>query len=188
MKAIYLKTAGAIALTAAIAACVPSINVPLLPPEPTVPVAAPAPAPSRDPVPAIQEPRYENYLDAPQTPGTWRYQQSAAGPIAVFVAPDGNGEFLLSCNRRDAAIGFWRSGTSASPRAMRIRTETTARTFQVLQAEDTNPYLTVDVPANDTLLDAMAITKGRFAVEVEGQRTLYLPAWVEVTRVIEDCR
>ena len=38
------------------------------------------------------------------------------------------------------------------------------------------------------LLDAMAITRGRFAVEVEGEPGLYVPAWAEVTRVIEDCR
>ncbi|MGE5953581.1 MAG: hypothetical protein ACM308_08200 [Qipengyuania vulgaris] len=38
------------------------------------------------------------------------------------------------------------------------------------------------------LLDAMALTKGRFAVETPGLPTLYLPAWAEVTRVIEDCR
>ena len=45
-----------------------------------------------------------------------------------------------------------------------------------------------DLEPSDTLLDAMAITKGRFSVEVEGTDTLYLPAWVEVSRVIEDCR
>lgn len=71
---------------------------------------------------------------------------------------------------------------------MEITTETTKRSFQVAQAEDTNPYLTADLDPNDTLFDAMAITKGRFAVGVEGMRTLYLPAWVEISRVIEDCR
>ena len=41
---------------------------------------------------------------------------------------------------------------------------------------------------DDPLLDAMAITKGRFAVAAPGEPTLYLPAWAEVSRVIEDCR
>lgn len=44
------------------------------------------------------------------------------------------------------------------------------------------------LPANDPILDAMAFSKGRFAIETAGQQTLYLPSWPEVTRVIEDCR
>lgn len=44
------------------------------------------------------------------------------------------------------------------------------------------------VDADDPILDAMAITKGRFAIETPGLPTLYIPAWVEVSRVIEDCR
>jgi len=120
--------------------------------------------------------------------GTWRYQQGNASPIAVFVTPDGTGVFALSCDRSRGAIDIWRAGTSVVARAMRIRTETTERTLRVTQAEDTNPYLTTSLPANDRLLDAMAITKGRIAIEVEAQRTLYIPAWVEIGRVIEDCR
>jgi len=33
----------------------------------------------------------------------------------------------------------------------------------------------------------MALSKGRFAVETQGLETLYVPAWPEMTRVIEDC-
>ena len=40
----------------------------------------------------------------------------------------------------------------------------------------------------DPLLDAMAVTRGRFAVETTGLSTLYLPPWAEVTRAIESCR
>jgi hypothetical protein len=34
----------------------------------------------------------------------------------------------------------------------------------------------------------MALSKGRFAVEVDGEAPLYLPSYAEVSRVIEDCR
>jgi hypothetical protein len=34
----------------------------------------------------------------------------------------------------------------------------------------------------------MAYSRGRFAVEINGLPTLYLPSWAEVGRVIEDCR
>ena len=42
--------------------------------------------------------------------------------------------------------------------------------------------------ANMALLDAMAFSRGRFAIDVNGLPSLYLPAWPEVGRVIEDCR
>jgi hypothetical protein len=71
---------------------------------------------------------------------------------------------------------------------MEITTETTKRT---LTSEPIGPNINmnaVELDPRDPLLDAMAITKGRIAVGVEGERTLYLPAWVEISRVIEDCR
>ena len=48
--------------------------------------------------------------------------------------------------------------------------------------------LRTSLGARDPLLDQMAFSKGRFAVEVAGRTPLYLPSWPEVTRVIEDCR
>ncbi len=194
MKAIYLHAAGALALTFGVAACAPTI-VP--------PVATPAPAPvirptAVTPPPVVTPPAYDNWIDAPQTPGTWTYQVSAAGPLAVFAgtgsaAPGGasansRGDFILTCDRAASRIGFWRAGASAGPRAMIVRTETAARTLQAVPADAANPYLTVAISARDLLLDAMALSKGRFSVEVEGQQALYLPAWTEVSRVIEDCR
>ncbi len=127
-------------------------------------------------------------MDAPSTPGSWRYESSASGPLAVFIGSQGRGDFVLSCDPAGGPIRFWRAGASPAPRIMSIRTETATRSFQVVQAEDTNPYLTTSISGSDPLLDAMALSKGRFAVEVEGQTPLYLPAWAEVSRVIEDCR
>jgi len=48
--------------------------------------------------------------------------------------------------------------------------------------------VSVVLTARDPLLDAMAFSRGRFAVEVAGQPSLYVPSWTEVSRVIEDCR
>ena len=127
-------------------------------------------------------------MDAPATPGDWRYQIGADGPLAVFIGAGGKGDFVLTCDRTARRIELWRAGTSAGPVAMTIRTETATRSLAVVQAEDTNPYLTTSLAAADPLLDAMALSKGRFAVETEGLAPLYLPSWAEVTRVIEDCR
>jgi len=69
--------------------------------------------------------------------------------------------------------------------SMRVLTETTSR---VLDAAPDGGSVAAVLPARDPLLDAMAFSKGRFAVEVAGLPTLYLPSWIEVSRVIEDCR
>ncbi|MEL6878174.1 MAG: hypothetical protein AAGL68_08770 [Pseudomonadota bacterium] len=60
--------------------------------------------------------------------------------------------------------------------------------FDATGRDSGQPLVAAELDANDPLLDAMAITKGRIAVETAGMPTLYLPAWAEVTRVIEDCR
>lgn len=71
---------------------------------------------------------------------------------------------------------------------MSIKTETTERTLDAQPSPDGRPMLVGQIAASDPLLDAMAITKGRVSIGVEGMRTLYVPAWVEISRVIEDCR
>jgi hypothetical protein len=42
--------------------------------------------------------------------------------------------------------------------------------------------------ATDPLLDAIAFSRGRFAVEAPGLPTLILPTWPEPARVVEECR
>lgn len=42
--------------------------------------------------------------------------------------------------------------------------------------------------ARDPLLDAMAFSRGRFAIQSDGLPTLYVPSWPEIGRVLEDCR
>lgn len=182
MKAVLPALASALAL----AACVPAGQAPATPPAP-VSRPAPEPAPAARP-PLLQSPDVDNWMDAPATPGTWRYQINAGGALAVFIGSRGQGDFMMSCDTRGGLVRFWRAGTSPSPRIMTIRAETATRSFQVVQAKDTNPYLTTSIAGADPLLDAMALSKGRFAVEVQGLPPLFLPAWAEVTRVIEDCR
>jgi hypothetical protein len=40
----------------------------------------------------------------------------------------------------------------------------------------------------ETILDAIAYSRGRFAIEVNGIRPMAIPNWAEIGRVIEDCR
>ena len=48
--------------------------------------------------------------------------------------------------------------------------------------------VTAELPARDPALDAIAFSRGRFALETAGLATLYLPSWPEISRVVEDCR
>jgi hypothetical protein len=48
--------------------------------------------------------------------------------------------------------------------------------------------LTADFAAFDPLLDALAFSRGRFAVSVSGTPALVVPPWPEIARLVEDCR
>ena len=191
MKPIALHAAGAIALTSIVAACVPAPDsTPAPTPTPT-PAATTAPAPAPAPTPTPQ-PSYENWLDAPRTPGTWRYSQHQA----AYVERDSDGPrapsaplFIMECRSGSLDLSTQVSGPNV--RRMTIRTETGDRTLALEPASGTASqprYHRATLQPGDPLLDAMALTRGRFAVETAGSPTLYLPAWAEVTRAIEDCR
>ncbi|WP_347301934.1 hypothetical protein V5740_07785 [Croceibacterium sp. TMG7-5b_MA50] len=155
----------------ALAACVPSVPQPTPAPPPTrTPAPAPAPAPAPPPPPS-------NWMDAAQTAGDWRY---AAGS-ASFADAGGRALFTLACSNGQVTLA--QPGTAATQ--MVVRSEALDRT---LAAGVAGGATTATLPAGDRLLDAMAFSKGRFAIEVPGAAPLYLPAWPEVTRVIEDCR
>ena len=78
-----LKTAATALLgTLALAACVPPS------PEPT-PVPSPAPTPAATPQPGaaptqVVTPSFDNWMDAPQTPGDWSYSTDRNASFAIF--------------------------------------------------------------------------------------------------------
>lgn len=185
MKATYLHTAAALALTFAIAACSPGAEIP-----PPAPVARPAPvAPSPPPPPpVVREPEYANYLDAPQTPGTWFYVDEPGEKLALYGTSLREPVFMLRCADGAFALARVASAAPGEARRMSVTTESTERQLEATPVANRPGLLAAPLEPRDPLLDAMAITKGRFAIEVEGERTLYLPAWTEVSRVIEDCR
>lgn len=71
---------------------------------------------------------------------------------------------------------------------MTVITTSDSRSLSAEPVAGALPTLVARFAARDPLLDAMAFSRGRFAVEVNGLPTLYLPAWAEIGRVIEDCR
>lgn len=135
-----------------------------------------------------QAAQYDSYLDAPQTPGTWAYEDEPGEKLALYGENPRQPIFLLRCADGAIALGRVTRSAQSSPRVMSVTTETVTRQLQATPVPGREIILAASLQANDPLLDAMAITKGRFAVDVEGQAPLYLPAWTEVSRVIEDCR
>ena len=170
MKEIFLHAAGATALTFGVAVFMTSAQQPA-PPAITV----------------AEDPEYANYLDAPQSAGTWVYVEEPGETLAVYGTGPGASTFLMRCAEGSVALARVADTPAEQSRAMSVVTETVTRQLEV-NPLGMNNVLFVNLAPTDPLLDAMAITKGRFAVEVEGEQTLYLPAWAEVTRVIEDCR
>jgi hypothetical protein len=128
-------------------------------------------------------------MDAPRTPGDWSYTDQGALTYAAYGIDPAHPLFGLRCDEASHMVSLGRTSASAQPLPMKVLTETVTRLFSAapLQAGD-NHIVRAQLPAGDSFLDAMALSKGRFAVEVTGEPTLYLPSWPEVTRVIEDCR
>jgi hypothetical protein len=187
MKATYTQLAAALTLTFGIAACVPSTPAPAPAP---APVARPAPAPAR-PAPTVTTPAPAgtDWMDFPATAGGWSFTTFPIGSQAIFRGPAGQDTGLaISCNAQSRQITLLRPGRSNRALAMRILTETASRTGTAEPVAEQFAGVILRLDPRDPMLDAMAISKGRFAVEVEGMPTLYLPSWAEVSRVIEDCR
>lgn len=153
-------------------------------PSPPPPMATPAPTPAPPPV---ATPRYDNWMDVPATPGDWTYAQSGGSTYARFAVGNAAPRFSLRCEPDLRRVTLVRHETQgAAPAVLTVRAEEGTRALTAQPAADRMAVGTV-LPANDPLLAAMAFSKGRFAIETEGLPTLYLPAWPEVTRVIEDC-
>ncbi|HYE28367.1 MAG TPA: hypothetical protein VEA61_09060 [Allosphingosinicella sp.] len=129
------------------------------------PAPAPAVRPVAVPAPATPAPPPADWTDAAPTPGDWRYSDGEAR----FAG------FGLRCDRARRQVVLSRDGTDG---AIRVRTSYGDRTLASGAA----------LAAGDPLLDEIAFSRGRFAVEAEGTDALVIPAWPEPARVVEDCR
>lgn len=132
-----------------------------------------------------QAPRYDNWIDAPQTPGTWRYSAQGARSEAVFVGRNDAALLRLRCLADSRMVVLSLPESSAARPVVTVRAQTATRT---LEAQPAGRETLALLDPRDPLLDAMAFARGRFAVEASGLPALYLPSWPEMTRVIEDCR
>lgn len=167
-----------LSLALSVAACVAPPAAP--PPPREVPRSRPAPPPPPQP------PAPVDWRDWPVTPGTWVYERDARGTRALFGTASADAALVLRCDVGDRRVYLSRAGTSTAP--LTIRTSSVARAVAVQSTGGAAAYVAAAFAPNDTLLDAMAFSRGRFAITQPGAATLVVPAWAEVGRVIEDCR
>ncbi len=126
----------------------------------------------------------------PATPGVWQWRREGALSIARFGHPQQPALLSLTCNPAASTITISRSDPAGTATTMSILTTSLSRTLAIRPGGERaiTASIAVSLPARDPLLDAMAYSRGRFAVQMPGSATLYLPSWPEVSRVIEDCR
>lgn len=172
-----LPLSATVPLLAIIAACVPRAAPPPPPPAPVRQAVAPPPRP---------QPLASDWRDWPLTPGTWSYRQDARGSLALFGAPGADALLTLRCDRAARQLYLSRAGGLAAP--LTIRTTSLTRALSVRPTGGAPAYVAVALAPGDTLLDAMAFSRGRFTVEQPGTAPLVAPAWAEIGRVTEDCR
>lgn len=164
-------------LVAALASCAPPPRTepappPSLPPPPSAPIAAPAPVPP-------------GWMDAPITPGTWAWTMENGQSVARFAG----GALVLRCDRAAGVVRMEQAASATTPVPVTIQTEALRRIMTATpQSSGGRNAVVTDLAARDPILDAMAFSRGRFAVLTAQEPALYVPSWPEVSRVIEDCR
>ena len=157
-------------------------------PTPPRPILMPTRAPTAPPF--VASAPLQAWVEAPLTSGFWVYLGNQHAPGALFGVPGTPAQFALRCDRARGVVLLQRlvGPPPASGAVMTLATSSTQRSYPAVSLSWAANYLTAEIPAQDPILDAMAFSRGRFAVAIPGQGTLVLPSWVEVTRVVEDCR
>ena len=126
------------------------------------------------------------YAVAAPIAGSWTYRAVADGSEAVFTNAAAQPQLTLRCTRSTRRVTMSKPAAGAAP-FLFVWTSSNTRnvpaSFQPASAQ-----LVADLTAMDVLLDSIAFSRGRFAVSASGSPPLVLPAWPELTRVIEDCR
>lgn len=172
-----LRSGFALVALIALASCVAPRQAP--PPPPAPPPAPPPPAPLPPP------PVDDDWHYAPLTPGTWTYRTDADGSTGTFGLAGQQPLLALRCNRAGRALTIaWPLRRTGNDRA----TITTSYSVRSVAAAQSDGQVWIRLAANDGLLDQMAFSRGRLMIADGVGAALILPAWAEISRVIEDCR
>ncbi len=101
-------------------------------------------------------------------PGRTEYRDSRGAPVAS-----------LACAGRSMTLTI--AALGARDGAVTLRTSSR-------NAPLTATGGAITLPRGDGLLDAVAFSRGRFAIDIAGGALLVLPVQSEIGRAVEDCR
>lgn len=165
-----------------IAALVPVLLASCVAPQAAVPTLAAAPvtiAPPRQVATPAPAPLAVGSVE----PGSWSYGPISNGTRARFES--GNAVSLtFDCTGGRLNVRAIRLNPSVPDTALTLRATSTVRTVAVAGG---NAFGAAQLDVRDPLLDALAFSRGKFAIAIDGRERWY-PAWPEVARVVEDCR
>jgi len=127
-----------------------------------------------------------DYSYSPVSPGAWNYRTVTGGSEATFVDTANTARIVVACGKLTRLVTI--SKISGAPAAtLSFWTSSTARDLPARFDVNAKRVVT-QVGAGDALLDAVAFSRGRFAVSMPGAPALVVPAATEVAHVVEDCR
>ena len=120
------------------------------------------------------------------SPGSWSYRAIAGGSEATFTDGTGTARMVILCSKVTRLVTM--SRISAAPASsLSFWTSSLSRNLPS-RFDQPSGRVIAQVGASDALLDAMAFSRGRFAVLMPGSPALVLQVGAEVDHVVEDCR
>jgi len=164
-----------------VALVLPPLSACVAPPaRPAGPLPRPTVAPPPPPRPAAAP-----VVEGAVAPGVWTYAIDARGSRALFGETGRDALMLIRCDR--AARRIYLSVPGGAAGMLALRATSTVKSVPTRPTGSTPPYVAADLSPADPILDALAFSRGRFTVALDGRATT-VPAWPEFTRVVEDCR
>jgi hypothetical protein len=118
--------------------------------------------------------------------GSWTYAPAPDGSAATFLNASAMPQLTIRCDRTSRRVSIAKPATVAVP-FLNVWTGTMTRGVPA-SFNPATQRVTIQFPAYDPLLDALAFSRGRIAVYISGSPALVLPAWPDIARVVEDCR
>ena len=163
----------------ALAACSTAPPEPAPAPQPAKPIATPSPAPA--------QPQGE-WIDWPITAGDWVYRKDGRGSLALFGQADKDAIFIIRCDQSRRQLFLSRSGKVGEGAKMVLRASADTQSYPASNSGGKPSYTAISISPGDVMMDRIAYSRGRFAVETSGLQSLAIPVWPEFSRVVEDCR
>jgi hypothetical protein len=119
-------------------------------------------------------------------PGTWTYTAGADGGEAVFTDSGNQPQLSLRCVRGIRRVVLSKPASAASP-TLGVWSSTASKSWPAT-FDAATARLSAQIANWDPVLDAIAYSRGRFAVAAAGQQPLVVPDWADISRIVEDCR